>query len=327
LITAETVPFSGSVERSRWTSLEDRSVVSTAFSSESYLSALVDVTGLPAEITFITEDGRDIAGLVSLRSKFGPLHRVVPAPLTPFSALAAESLPASADIHTHSSWLDALSKALVSRYSTIDLMLPPPFLDVRALQWHGWSASPLYTFHLPISDEDSNLSCWSESTSRRFRKHRKDFSIRSDDEDVEEVVRLCTAGYSRHNKNAPLSIEQMTRLAAMLKDSGKMQCWSVSEEGSDNISAGILLLRHKQTAVYWIAGSQPGPGMTVLIGLLVSELHKEGVLILDFVGANTPTIAEFKRRFNPELTPYFRVRHTRSGLLKILQSTIRVFRG
>ncbi len=327
MITAETVPFSGSVERSRWTSLNSQSVVSTAFSTEAYLSALVEVTGLPGEITFLLNDGRDIAGLVSLRTRSGPLNRLLPSPLTAFSAFAAEALPTPADVHAHSSWLDTLSEALISRYSTVDLMLPPVFLDVRALQWLGWSASPLYTYQLLISDEESIRSGWSESTSRLFRKHREKFVLRSDHKDIAEIVSLCRAGYERHHKNAPLSNEQMIRFAELLSESGKAQCWSISEMGSNGISAGIVLLRHEKTAVYWIAGSRPGPGMTVLIGLLVSELNKEGASVLDFVGANTPAIAEFKRRFSPELTQYFRVRHTRSGILKILQSAVRVLRG
>jgi len=327
VIAFESVPFSDSIERSRWTSLEKRSVIATAFSSEAYVSALSEVTGRSVDLTFIVKDGRDIAGLVSLQSKSGPLDRLIPAPLTPFSAFAAESLPASAEVHAHSSWLDVLSEALVSRYSTIDLMLPPPFVDVRALQWQGWTASPLYTFHLPILSEESALSAWSESTSRRFRKSRDNFDLRTEPLDVEKIVRLCHAGYARNDKKAPLSSEQMTRFAKSLLESGMAQCWSISEKDSDNISAGIVILKHEQTAVYWIAGSEPGPAMTVLLGLLISVLHQDGISVLDFLGANTPSIAEFKRRFNPELTPYFRVRYTRGGLLKILQSTVRAFRG
>jgi hypothetical protein len=37
--------------------------------------------------------------------------------------------------------------------------------------------------------------------------------------------------------------------------------------------------------------------MTVLIGTVVPRLHALGVKSFDFVGANTPSITEFKRRF------------------------------
>ena len=106
MITAETVSFSDPAGRSRWLSMEERSGIGTVFSSDAYISALEDVTGLPGEITFVLEDGRDIAGLVSLRTRSGPLDRLIPAPLSAFSAFAAEKLPAPADVHAHSSWLD-----------------------------------------------------------------------------------------------------------------------------------------------------------------------------------------------------------------------------
>jgi hypothetical protein len=60
--------------------------------------------------------------------------------------------------------------------------------------------------------------------------------------------------------------------------------------------------------------------MTVLIGKLLDELSQEGFEYFDLVGANTPSIAEFKRRLNPVLVPYFRVRHVRPRFLRILLS-------
>lgn len=333
MITADTVPFSGSTERNRWITLNSRSVISTAFSSEAYVSALSSVLNLPVFATYLTKNGRDIAGLLSLQTSTGPLNRLVPAPVTPFSAFAADCLPSPAEIHAHTSWLDVLTEQLGGTYSTVDLMLPPQFRDVRALQWHGWTASPLYTFHLPLSGEHSGISGWSESTARTFRKHQNKYVLRSDLEDIPHVVRLLQSRYRRHGNRTPLSSEQMTSLASRIAAAGNAQCWTLRERNSDpnadsgQIIAGIVLLIHRETAVYWIAGSAPGPGMTVLIGSMLPELKREGITMLDFVGANTPAIAEFKRRFNPKLTPYFRVRYTRSRLLRVLQSARLAFRG
>ncbi len=69
--------------------------------------------------------------------------------------------------------------------------------------------------------------------------------------------------------------------------------------------AGIVVLHDGETACYWIAGSKPGPAMTVLLGHVLEELKSSGLRSFDFIGANTPSIAEFKRRFGPALTPYY----------------------
>ena len=58
--------------------------------------------------------------------------------------------------------------------------------------------------------------------------------------------------------------------------------------------------------------------MTVLLGHVLARLREEGVAYFDFVGANTPSIAEFKRRFGSELVSYFRARHTARPELRLL---------
>lgn len=82
--------------------------------------------------------------------------------------------------------------------------------------------------------------------------------------------------------------------------------------------AGVVVLHDDATAHYWIAGSRPGPAMTVLLGHLLERLASNGMKLFDFVGANTPSIAEFKRRFGPQLVSYYRVEETSAVGLKLL---------
>ena len=74
-----------------------------------------------------------------------------------------------------------------------------------------------------------------------------------------------------------------------------------------------------QTAHYWIAGSPPGPAMTVLLGHTLPRLRDAGLQRFDFVGANTPSIAEFKRHFGPTLTPYFHLEKITRPELRLLR--------
>jgi hypothetical protein len=60
--------------------------------------------------------------------------------------------------------------------------------------------------------------------------------------------------------------------------------------------------------------------MTVLLAEALPRLRADGLAAFDFVGANTPSIAEFKRRLGPALVPYFRIeRCTRAGLALLLR--------
>jgi hypothetical protein len=75
---------------------------------------------------------------------------------------------------------------------------------------------------------------------------------------------------------------------------------------SGDVESAVAILSHDATAYYWIAGGAAGPGMTVLLANLFEMLQDEAVQTFDFVGANTDSIAEFKRRFGGHLTTYFR---------------------
>ena len=68
--------------------------------------------------------------------------------------------------------------------------------------------------------------------------------------------------------------------------------------------AAVCTITDAGTSYYWLAGSVPGPAMTVLLGSLLPKLRQDGVRIFDLVGANTPSIAEFKRRLGAQLEEY-----------------------
>jgi hypothetical protein len=293
--------------------------------SSAYLSALSRATGLELESTFVTKDGIDVAGVSSLVTKTGPLERLIPAPLTAFSALASKSLPRASELHAGTSWIDELIVALGKRYSTVDLMLPPALEDVRSAQWNGWTASPLYTYTLQI--DAALVDRWSDGTRRSFKKHASSYHLRSSPDDADNILSLWTEGYLRSEKGAPLSGSPLKSMTESLLEAGLAECWVVSTEENGPPQAGVILLADSTIAVYWLAGSIPGPAMTVLIGQLKDILLKRGVNQLDFVGANTKSIAEFKRRFNPDLQSYFRIRFTRNRILRTAQSILQSLRS
>ncbi|MEX0599100.1 MAG: GNAT family N-acetyltransferase, partial [Rhodothermales bacterium] len=90
--------------------------------------------------------------------------------------------------------------------------------------------------------------------------------------------------------------------------------FAVRHKSSDEIHAAVVILNDGRTAYYWIAGSRPGDGMTVLIGELLPRLFNQGIELFDFMGANTPGIAEFKRKFGARLVPYFALTRCREDL-------------
>jgi lipid II:glycine glycyltransferase (peptidoglycan interpeptide bridge formation enzyme) len=74
---------------------------------------------------------------------------------------------------------------------------------------------------------------------------------------------------------------------------------------------GITVLYGKDTAYYFLAGSDPeylSTGLNqVLFVYVVNEVKKRKISKYDLRGANTPSIAFYKATYNFPLIPYYRV--------------------
>ncbi len=63
---------------------------------------------------------------------------------------------------------------------------------------------------------------------------------------------------------------------------------------------------------------RPGADRTRLVWSLAAALHAEGIATLDLIGANTPSIAEYKRRLGAHLVPFVRATWHRPGVPRLV---------
>jgi hypothetical protein len=311
------LPFDDPALDDRWQALWANSPQRSPFSSLAYARAIAAATGLTGTAFLTARSGQDEAGVLVFGRRRGPYREATVPFYTPFTPLVLRTLPDEASLHVRTSAFDALLPALEARYDVLRLHLDPSMTDVRALQWRGWKASPLYTYCTPLTDEATLLAGWSSGTRRTFRTARTDYHVAEAPEAVPAIVALCAESYARQQRELPLGAARLTPLVERLGAHGLVRCFTATPTTGGVPEAGIAVLHDGQTACYWIAGSQPGAAMTVLLGTLLPQLHTEGLARFDFIGANTPSIAEFKRRFSPRLTPYYRVEHVTRPELRL----------
>lgn len=313
--------------RERWESLQKDSVIRTPFATLGYVEDLSNVLHLPVKAAIVTAK-EDVAGLLFLEERKSGMKYNSPQGFTPFSGLAAKNIPTGAEIHSRDTWYESLIQLLHGQLSKTDLVLPPNIQDVRSFQWASWQVSPLYTYRLDVSDPDRFLSGWSEGAHRLYAKMKDQYELTCSTDHEHHIVQMCLEAYERSNRTPPLTSDQLEGLVLRQIQRGQGVCYTVHQTNGTAPgikpgaapSAGVVVLGEAPDAYYWVAGSIPGPAMTILLGKLSYELSKRGYKTFDLVGANTPSIAEFKRRFNPVLTTYFRVRHVRNRLLRIFFS-------
>ena len=241
-----------------------------------------------------------MAGFLAYTKTKGPFRYLTVPPFTPYTSPLLRSPINESQLHQGNSPINLLIKALEEDLDAIRLHLHPSLADVRAFNWSGWNATPLYTYSVSLNKNP--LENWSESAKRRFRQHHAEYSIVASD-NLDDAVSLSQSSYARHQRPFPIERKKLLSFIQLLQPS-VYYAISIKEKRPE---ASIVLLRQGKTAYYWVAGSIPGNAMTVLLGHLFSELPSTGIQFFDMIGANTPTIAEFKRRLGGELQSYYAV--------------------
>lgn len=300
--TATIHPLDDATAQARWRVLWEASPQRSAFSSLPYARAASEAFGAACEMHLVADEEGDAAGALAFWRQRGPYREVVIPPLTQYGALLLRQTPAEAEVHARRSALEALLAALEARFAVLRFFLA--ITDVRPASWRGWRVQPVYTYLLPLDDDDLP-GRWSSATRRTFRKHGDAYRVQERADAAPAIVHLCAESYRRHGRRFPADAPRLLPLVDTLRDEGQVRLFTATPTEGETPEGGLVVLHDGRTAHYWIAGSAPGPAMTVLLGHTLPRLRDDGLQQFDFVGANTPSIAEFKRHFGPALTPYY----------------------
>ena len=302
--------------RPAWERLLAQSAQATAYADLRFAARVEAALGLPAFVAAVWEDEVLRAGALVFEKRRGPYRAAALPPLVQYASPLLDGELRETDVHHHRSALDALLGLLADSFHQATLVLHPSLGDVRPLQWQGWRVEPVFTYRLDLQAHDAVTSGWSSNPKRTLKKERNDFTFVDGADCVADALALVEASHARQGQALGVASEAAAALTHGLATDGLVRAF-VARRG-DTPEAGLLVLSDGQTAHYWLAGSEPGAAMTVLLGYVLTRLRGEGVAYFDFVGANTPSIAEFKRRFGSELVPYFRARLTTRPELRLL---------
>ena len=290
----------------------------TVFAHPQVLAAVGEVFGLTTHVVAAPDGEGLAAALPVFEKRRGPFKAAALPPLVPVvSPLLAEPLREN-EVHARRSPLDVLLNHLGTRYAQASLLLHPTLTDARPLLWGGWSVTPRTTYVLNLLESEDVLQHWSDGPRRTARQHADTYTVVEDRAHTETAVALMEASYRRHGEELGLDSEAVRRLAWKLTDSGHARVFAAISHETDVHEAALVIAHDERTAYYWLAGSQPGPAMTVLLAHVLPRLRYDGITAFDFMGANVPSIAEFKRRFGARLTPYYHARYVGGRTLRVL---------
>lgn len=257
-----------------------------------------------------------VAATPLIRKKAGPYIINSLPPLTPFLSPILRTVPRDVDFHHRETAFDALLDYL-GRESQTTLSLHPAIADMRPFVWASWDVSPKYTYVVNLKEHEDLLTSWSQSARNIARSEAKHFTIVNTPEFADKAISFMLESYRKSGATLNLDVNSIAAFVSKLLDAGMAHVHSAQEVNTNEIVASAITLEDHSTGYYWIAGSRHNKAMTVLIANILSIYRTAGKDTFDFVGANVPSIAEFKRSFGGTLQIYFRAKKVNRLMLKL----------
>jgi len=253
--------------------------------------------------------------LLGWKRKFGKLKVVVPPYATCFSGLIIKERDTEFLSKSESYRADVLTTLLdfiEHEFHMIHFSLPPGFRDIRQFNWRGYRTNVVYTYRGAIEEREKLFESFLPALRRQIKKAGKeDFTIRreKDDKHAGEVYDLLKSSYQRQQHTFGLQKDAFVALLNNELLSENLYVYSIWKE--DTAVAALVMVVDRAMSYYWLSGGDHhyfNTGLNQLLLLeVLSDLKEKGVTDFDFVGANTPSITQYKSGYNFQLVSYYQL--------------------
>lgn len=260
------------------------------------------------------------ARLVALERRTGPFVVSHAPPLGFYHGPSLAAWPAEPEATRGGGALGLLVDAVQARAHAFALALAPgtgvangadalcpPLPDVRPLVWRGVTCEVRFTYRLRLDGPDAVRAAMRPNARRTLPAHPEPLAQAS----PEALAAVVVAAYTRHRRRPPLGEAALARVAAGCEAAGIGRVVQVGE-------AVALVLDTGDGAAPCLA-LNGGPGLPRLVWALAADAALAG-RVLDLIGANTPSIADAKRRLGATLVPYVRATWHRAGLARAVSA-------
>jgi hypothetical protein len=259
--------------RERWEDLQSRCSSRGAFDDFDFVTGLSHVQQLECEVLVTSVDNVDQFAAILPFRRIGPFRDVI---LPRFCPTSPVLIPPDARVAVRNAAIESALSCMVGRYHRVGLQLTA---DVAPLVSNdAWEATPLYTYRFDLTKLTDDIAAnWSAGARRLYRKNGESYRVEETD-DTAAAVQLCWNSYARAGRTLPIDQGAMSGFAQQPPGDVSTRTFLATNRVSSVAEAGLVVLQHRGMAFYWIAGSMPGPGMTVMIGHVLQVLRRSRLL-------------------------------------------------
>ena len=252
---------------------------------------------------------------VCYKKKWNKLSIVMMPPSTPYNHVIVqekETKYISKNTKFNFEITQLILQYLENEFKYILLNYPKEITDIRALTWNNYTPKVLYTYFTALDDIESLYNQFDHSIRKRIKRGEKlnyDLEIGNGASEIKIFLELENLTYNRQQQKKTISDTHLINFMNLIRDKIEYMVYIIKYD--NNPVAARIEIIDNDIVFDWKAGADPkyfDTGLNqVIIWEVIKDMRKKGMKYFDFGGANTPTIADYKSKFNFKLTPYYSV--------------------
>ena len=307
-----------------WLQVSGRHRSVPVFASAKWLEILSEVFRFQAQIlTAHATSGAGIAIPLLSRQRF--FLRVSPAPpITLYNGFQT-TLPPTTDKQRRQliAPTESILREISAHYHFASLSLPVDCPVIDVFHRFRWQLLKQRTIVIPMTDHEAVWAGYSQSLRRKIRRADEQQLRLAETEDIDCVVALHETSYQRHGIMPPVPKIQLLDWMRRLKAENFLRMFTAALPNGKVVAVRVVIPDHN--SIYdWLAGADVGATDISASHWLVANIHRRfmelGYTSFDFMGANTPGVAEFKRSFGGMEVPFHIATYYRSPMVKTVES-------
>lgn len=303
-----------------WDAFASTSIGGTPFNTSKWLKNVEEVSGGQQIRLGLFKNATLRAGLTGIAKRRGPFIQLGTPELSPHTGILLCNTPeGKGPTKREAEWQAACNhfiQYLSNRYDHIRITHTPDLTDLRPFSWAGWDLNLRYTYQLPLENQTES-ELWERVERRTRTAIRKAEKLGYECQETDDIDLLCDQ-YEKIYENGPTPINSdlVRRHLRLAFQAGLTQIFSV-KSNSNETAAIVAFVKNENMTYAWVAGADPDHNNSGAASLLYwryicqcSQNH------FDFVGANLPSVAFFKRGMGGNLVPYYTTEYFRNEFLR-----------
>lgn len=307
-------------EFDEWRTLVSSSPDGSVYSLPEYLDVLCRTAGGRFSLLGV-RCGDELAGGIALyecTSRYGPYAS--PRRLLYYNGIVLrryETKYPSEQTGRHLRTLGALVDALATRgYAWVTLNCRGSLTDVRPFLAAGWSATPQYTYVVPIGNLELLWSRIEQNLRRLIKRCERDGMIVIEDDDFDSFYRLHSATMDRKQQANYLAEDAFRRYFGELRRAKLCSLYHATLPNGRRIASQLVLLGPRPVSHSVAAASDEAYSRTGVNALLrwrvFTELSAMGFLANDLTDASLNAVTHFKSQLGGDLQLFLGLEGPRS---------------